>query len=191
MIYILRHGLDDENYIGGWSTGSLILEGQQQIHKIAEFIKEKNLKIEQIYSSDLIRAVETTTIVTEYIDKKVFFMKELREVNKGLLAGLKVSEANRLYPDYVDIQDIEIKHPLGESMVELYTRIEKLLQNFILKEDNCLIVTHRGVINMLYFILNKVELDMDKKKFGVTHASLHQLDPKTKTLIKIKDHKAL
>ncbi len=32
-------------------------------------------------------------------------------------------------------------------------------------EDGTLLVTHRGVINMIYLILNNIELDMDKKQF--------------------------
>ena len=27
MIYLMRHGQDDENYIGGWSDVSLLSEG--------------------------------------------------------------------------------------------------------------------------------------------------------------------
>ena len=34
-------------------------------------------------------------------------------------------------------------------------------------KDNSLIVTHRGVINMLYYYLNKDPLTMDKKKYNV------------------------
>ena len=32
MIYLMRHGQDDENYIGGWSDVSLIPEGIVQVN---------------------------------------------------------------------------------------------------------------------------------------------------------------
>ena len=38
MIYLVRHGLDDENYIGGWSDVDLIDEGIKQIESTREYI---------------------------------------------------------------------------------------------------------------------------------------------------------
>lgn len=60
-------------------------------------------------------------------------------------------------------------------MIDLYKRI-KLLLNEIKDWDNTLVITHRGVINMIYYILNEIELDMDKNKFNVTHASIHEVE---------------
>ena len=37
MIYLLRHGLDDENYIGGYSDVKLIPEGIEQVKKARDF----------------------------------------------------------------------------------------------------------------------------------------------------------
>ena len=60
-------------------------------------------------------------------------------------------------------------------MKDLYERIKKIDFN---KYDNSIIVTHRGVINMLYVLLNNDELTMDKEKYGVIHASIHKLENK-------------
>ncbi len=65
------------------------------------------------------------------------------------------------------------KYPEGESMIELYKRM-KLFLNTI-KKDNILLITHRGVINMFYYILNDIFVDMDKEKFGVEHGSIHEI----------------
>ena len=73
------------------------------------------------------------------------------------------------------------KYPNGESMLDLYIRMKIFLDNF--KDDNVLLVTHRGVINMFYYILNDVMIDMDKEKFGVVHGSIHEMD-KNKKLIR-------
>ena len=66
-------------------------------------------------------------------------------------------------------------------MLDLYKRIERLLP-WILKQDKTLIITHRGVINMLYYILKNIELDMNKTQFDVTYASVHELDPVKKII---------
>lgn len=42
---------------------------------------------------------------------------------------------------------------------------------------------------MYYYYLNGESLTNDKEKFGVTHASLHELDPKQKVIRKIFDPK--
>ena len=79
-----------------------------------------------------------------------------RELNKGKLNGMLVTKANKLYPEYEDLNDINLVYPNGESMITFYERIKGDVDK-ILALDNSLIVTHRGVINMLYFILNNME----------------------------------
>ena len=56
----------------------------------------------------------------------------------------------------------------------------------IIKLDNVLLITHRGNINMIYFILENRLPDMDKKQFGVEHASLHELDTNKMLIKKIR-----
>ena len=37
----------------------------------------------------------------------------------------------------------------------------------------------------IYFILNNLEVSLDKSKFGVVHASVHEYDPKLKLIKRI------
>ena len=57
MIYLSRHGLDDERYVGGYSDVSLTKEGIKQVKLIIPKLKELNIK--SIYTSDITRAIET------------------------------------------------------------------------------------------------------------------------------------
>ena len=41
MIYLMRHGQDDESYIGGWSDVSLIQKGVHEVNLTGEWIKDK------------------------------------------------------------------------------------------------------------------------------------------------------
>ena len=184
MIYLLRHGLDDENYIGGYSDIRLIDEGKRQVEAAIPILIEK-CKFDRIVSSDIERAKETANIVSERINVPVEYNQDLRELNKGLLNGMLKEKAKIIYPEYMNVNDINTRYPEGESMLDFYKRINESLDR-ILKLDNALLVTHRGVINMLYFILNNIPLDMDKEKFGVTHASLHEINPKQKTIRKVE-----
>ncbi|MDD2203389.1 MAG: histidine phosphatase family protein [Bacilli bacterium] len=186
MIYLLRHGLDDEEYIGGWSAGDLTEEGKKQVQQISKFIALNNLDIEQIYSSDIKRAVSSSEIIGQELKLKPIYVKELRELDKGDLTGLLIKDAKRMYHEYFDNLDIYTRYPNGECMLDLYKRVKHLFTG-LLEKDKTLIITHRGVINMVYFLLNDIPLDMNKERFGVTHASLHEIDPTNKLIRKLNN----
>ena len=59
MIYLLRHGLDDETKIGGYSNVSLTDEGIMKTIEARIFIVEY-LYFNKIISSDVIRSFHTS-----------------------------------------------------------------------------------------------------------------------------------
>lgn len=182
MIYLMRHGVDDESKIGGYSNESLIDKGIKQVIDAKNYI-DKNIDFKNIISSDIKRAYETAMLVNENNDKKIIQTSLLREQDKGLLNGVKKSSLDKdnYFLGNVSIYD---KYPLGESLLDLYDRISNLL--LTLNEwDNNLIVTHRGVINMIYYIYNDDQLDMNKNKYKVDYASIHRLDIKNKKIERI------
>lgn len=172
MIYLMRHGLDDEQFVGGWSDVGLVEEGKTQVEDSTKYLL--NLPIKCIVSSDVKRAIQTATIVNKKLNLDITYDSRLRELDKGLLTGVSTLEADRLFSKRKQLS-IYDKYPKGEAMIDLYKRI-KLLLNEIKDWDNTLVITHRGVINMIYYILNEIELDMDKNKFNVTHASIHEVE---------------
>ena len=185
MIYLVRHGLDDESYIGGYSEIDLIDIGRESIHNLGNWLKEQEFKLDRIYTSDVKRAVSTSNIINEYLQLPIIETSDLRELDKGLLNGMKKKKAVLTYPNFINVSDINVRYPNGESMLDLYNRIKKVLEG-IQKYDNSIIVTHRGVINMIYYILNNIPLDMDKEKFGATHGSIHELDIANKKIRKLR-----
>lgn len=185
MIYLMRHGQDDESYIGGWSDLSLIPEGILQVNESASWIRE-NLNIKYILCSDIKRAVETAEIVSDIVNVSYIETSELREQNKGLLNGV--------LRDYVSVNDnnllnnvgVDTFFPEGESLRDLYNRIKIYFEKIKEMEDDTLLITHRGVINMIYYFLNNKELDMDKKQFDVSVASVHELNLGKNTIRRIR-----
>ena len=77
-------------------------------------------------------------------------------------------------------------YPEGESLRMLYERMKDYINKIISLEDDTLLITHRGVINMIYYILNDIPLDFDKKRFGVETASVHELDVKNMSIRKVR-----
>lgn len=140
--------------------------------------------IEKIISSDIQRARETSIIVNEVLKKEIIYTPLLRELNKGKLNGVLLNDIPSDLEIYKSNVSVDTIYPDGESMWEFYNRIKLSLEK-ILSFDNSLIVTHRGVINMIYFILNNIELSNNKEMFNVAHASVHELDPVKLTIKRI------
>ena len=185
MIYLMRHGQDDENYIGGWSDVSLIPEGIVQVNENANWIKE-NLNIKFILCSDVKRAVQTATIVSDVLDMSFIETSELREQSKGLLNGVLRTEADKEYHELLNNVTVDTIYPEGESLRDLYNKMLVYIEKIKEMEDDTLLITHRGVINMIYYILYGKELDMNKKQFGVETASVHEFNVEENVIRRIR-----
>lgn len=185
MLYLIRHAKDDENYVGSWSNKEILEEEKENVKKQAKYIKE-NINISNIYSSDIKRAEQTAEIIADVLEKDVILDKNLREQNKGTLTGKLKKELPEEEREMLEKQQIDTVFPEGESLIDLYNRIKEYLKEINNYKDNSLIVTHRGVINMIYFYLNNIPLDMNKNKFNVDHLSIHELDSNKKMIRRIK-----
>lgn len=113
MIYILRHGLDDETRIGGFSIASLTEEGMDEVKRIIFFMKSRKISFQKLYTSDINRAKETANFIAKAYYAKVTEDVRLRELDKGLLTGLTVKEALKQYPDFINNVEIDKKYPNG------------------------------------------------------------------------------
>jgi len=184
MIYFIRHGLDDERFIGGWSNISLTPIGRRQVEETIEFLKNQKLEFNQIFSSDINRAIETAKMIQKEFNVPLLLDSRLREQNKGEFNGLLEKETKLKNSSFFLNINEETIYPNGESLLGFNQRIRINIPYF-LEKDNSLIITHRGVINAVYYMLEEKKIDMDKEQFGVSHASVHEYDLKTKTLRKI------
>lgn len=185
MIYLMRHGQDDENYIGGWSDVSLLSEGIVQVNESAKWIKD-NLDIKLILCSDVKRAVETAQIVSNVLDMSYIQTSELREQSKGKLNGMLRTEADKKYRELLSNVTVDTVYPEGESLRDLYNKMLIYIEKIREMEDDTLLITHRGVINMIYYILYGKSLDMDKKQFGVETASVHEFNVEENVIRRIR-----
>lgn len=185
MIYLMRHGQDDERFIGGWSDVELIEDGKVQVYDSASWLKE-NLNIKKVICSDVKRAIQTSQIVKDVINVNYQPTKDLREQSKGLLNGTKLTVAKEMYPEYFNNVNVDTIYPNGESLRDLYNRVKDKLDFYMQMDADTLLITHRGVINMLYYILNDLDLDMNKKRFNVDYASIHELDTDIQKIRRIR-----
>lgn len=185
MIYFLRHGLDDERYVGGWSDIDITDEGIEQIRLTIERMQKEKIMPKHIIASGVKRSVTTANILGQYYDLDVSLDYRFREQNKGELNGLLKGNMSKEEKEILHSNDINQPYPGGESLLDLYIRIKALIDDLKDIEEDTVIVTHRGVINMLYYILYQVPLDTDKEKFGVDYATLHVFNPEVMLIKKV------
>lgn len=184
-LIFVRHGKDPAEYRGGFSQIDLNDEGREQVNKLAEYIWEKRhfLNIAKIFSSDLPRALSTAEGIASKLSIPIVLEKRIREMDNGDLAGMLNSEAEKKYPGlYFNTLRMDEKYPNGESPIEFYKRIEKWFYEIIEEKKqngNILIVTHSGVINIIYHIIDRIEWSNKSKAYKVANCSIHILNVNT------------
>lgn len=182
-LFFVRHGKDDENFRGGWSNLGLVPEGVEQAKRLATLLKEKKEEygIKKILSSDLVRAKETAEILAEALKLPLQADERLREVDNGDLAGMPNEEALEKYPDlfWSTLKPDEC-YPNGESPMQFFSRIKEWFETFLKEckeaDGNVLVVTHGGVINVVYHLVGNMEWSNAKKSISVGNCSVHVLD---------------
>lgn len=177
MIYLMRHGADPVDRYGGWSEYGLTEVGRSQVNSAKHKLLGKG--ITGIYSSDLNRAKETAEIVADVLFLKITYLPQFREVNNGLLAGMKKVEAVEKYPGkYFRTLDWAETWPEGESPEQFFRRIKSAWYSFKKKvgSRNVLLVTHGGVINIILCLENGIFYTNKELHFKINDAEIIQID---------------
>ena len=185
-LIFVRHGKDDARYRGGWSTLDLIPEGVEQAKQLAKHLKDNNhtYQIAHIVSSDLTRTLTTANIISRELCLP--FQKEcqIRETNNGDLAGMLNDTALKQYPGlFFSSLEMDEAYPNGESPKDFYLRIKKWFSDFTSNycnvKGNILVVTHGGVINVVYHLVKEIEWTNKGRMFKVGNCSVHVLNMDT------------
>lgn len=185
-IIFVRHGKDDDKYRGGWSEIDLIPEGIEQAKQLANHLKENNQRyiIQRIITSDLQRTMTTASFISAELCLPIQQEVRLREMNNGELAGMLNEEALKRYPGlFFSSLKMDESYPNGESPYDFFMRIKSWFDEFIAKNRNTgvnvLIVTHGGVINIIYHLVNGIEWNNHSLLFRTSNCGVHILDVET------------
>lgn len=104
-------------------------------------------------------------------------------------------EVERLYPGiYYNTLNIDERYPRGESPIEFYNRIVNGFEKVIQKNSNkknIMIVTHSGVINIVYRYINNMQWSNKIKSIPIANASIYSLlIEKSKRVFELENFKA-
>lgn len=184
-VYLVRHGKDEDGFRGGWSQRGLIVEGYRQSEKLGRYLKENRdtYNIHRIVSSDLQRALDTAYEIANSLDLPINSSRIWRETNNGLIAGMPNEIVNERYPGlYFSSLRMDERYPGGESPIEFFTRIQETFEQLCEEQtgrnhsENVLIVTHGGVINVIYHLLKGLEWTNKNKSFPAANTSVHKVE---------------
>jgi broad specificity phosphatase PhoE len=151
-LFLVRHGQsagNAEGRFGGHSPTPLSDLGFEQARLTAEALARE--KITAIYSSDLLRAVQTAEPLSKLVGIPIVTSEAFRERNVGVLEGLTFDESKQEYPnDYYALVNRNIHHVItkGESYTNLLDRITVELRNLLRKHrgERIAVFTHTGAL---------------------------------------------
>jgi 2,3-bisphosphoglycerate-dependent phosphoglycerate mutase len=138
----------------GWLPGELSEQGLEQARELG--LRRANDQIAAVFSSDLSRAVQTTSIAFLGTAIPVLYDWRLRECDYGQLNGMPVAELQAGRRDYLDRP-----YPGGESWRQAVIRVGRFLGDLPLRWNGqrVLVIGHVATRWGLDHFLGGVPLD--------------------------------
>jgi broad specificity phosphatase PhoE len=170
-IYFVRHGESQANLLHEISNRGLrhglTREGREQAVALADRLR--NPGITHIFSSPLLRAIETTVILAYRLEIDYEVVDALREYDCGIAEGRSDAKAWQLWQALADAWVIDRRWEQriegGESFHDLRERfvpfIEGLVNRYGSTEAGIVCVSHGGVYRMMLpLVLENVDDEM-------------------------------
>lgn len=192
-IYFVRHceALGNLNRIFQGLTDLDITElGEKQLEKLTE--RFKNIHIDKIYTSPLIRAKKTALAIKGNRDIELEDFDGIIELDGGIVEGKPLEETLAALPD---LSDKWFNHPQdfdpegGEAMRDAYKRIEKVFFDLARKHKGQTIAcaSHGGIMRCLLCrtIYNDITRLNDTSWLDNTAVCLFEVDDEQNIEVKL------
>jgi 2,3-bisphosphoglycerate-dependent phosphoglycerate mutase len=184
----MRHGQAESNVnrilAGRHMESHLTEHGRKQVVDSAKQLM-KNIAIEKVYVSPVVRTVETAQIVCQVLGTDYVIEERLYETEMGRLVGMNYEEVTTKYGDvltrfYSDYDPVLESFGV-EAFASVKHRITSLLEDLLQKhkESNVLMVTHLDPIKAVLATL----LDLGPQtlqRWNIRNASLTILKHESK-----------
>ncbi len=157
-IIMIRHGETFDNVKKQYSSEDTRLtdKGREEIERTKLLLEE--FEYEKAYVSPLKRAKETQEILDI---KDAEEDNRLKEIDFGKFIGYDFNSLKEAYPKEMEywLEDYIHNPPLeGESIYNLYNRVENFLEEKILENKDILLICHDGVIkSALGWVFNRYD----------------------------------
>ena len=171
-LILLRHGQSKwnlENRFTGWKDIDLSDKGILEAKESGKLIKNKEIMIDCVYTSNLKRAINTAHYAMKEAGYKHLFKNDnlisishssINERDYGDLTGLNKNQTAEKYgKEQVQIwrRSFDVKPPGGESLSDVINRVKPYFKKIIYKEiennNNVLMSAHGNSLRALFFVL--------------------------------------
>ena len=173
-LYFVRHGESVADLLGEFSNSGfkhpLTDKGVEQAQAVARSLV--GLRTERVYSSPVMRAVQTAQIVAEALRAPVETTEALREWSVGIYEGTTDPlgwELHRQVQElWFDRQQYDSRMPGGESFVDIRNRFVPFVEGLIAEmghsKGNLVLVAHGGLyLAMLPVVLRNVDFTFARR----------------------------
>jgi broad specificity phosphatase PhoE len=182
-ILFARHGESQANLLHEISNRGLrhplTAEGRGQAHGLAKKLEEHS--IARIYSSPVLRAIETTVIVANQLSVEYEVTEALREYDLGALEG-KADERTweiwqQLFDDWTKHRHWQRRAPGGESLHDVKNRfvpfMDRMIREYRDTQANLLCIGHGGLYwIMLPLVFTNIDTEFILRHPNFPYASL-------------------
>ena len=192
-IYLIRHSapfVEIENYINNdnilWNefNKNMILSplGEENAKKLCNVNELKN--IDEIYSSNSSRAIETAKYLAETNNIKIKLDERINEREFG------VKYIKDLPVDFTKLsfEDKKFKIADGESLFEVDKRFSSFINDLLNGDNNKIVIVMHGIILLSYLKTICNHFEFDGRNFNISYNGKIILDgiPKNPSIYKIE-----
>jgi probable phosphoglycerate mutase len=155
IILLIRHGQNnwvDKKRLAGWTPGvHLNEEGHKQVELLAERLE--NLPINAVFSSPLVRCMETAQALAQPREMDVQIRESVGEVHYGRWEGKKIKKLAQKKRKWHAVQHYpsRFRFPGGESFLEVQSRAVSALETLSHQhaKEIIAVVSHADVIKLV------------------------------------------
>ncbi len=168
-LVLVRHGQsewNEKNLFTGWADVDLTERGIEEAHKAAQALKERGIRFDEAFTSDLVRAQHTLDIILEDLgqtDIPVTKDKALNERDYGNLVGMNKDEARQRWGEeqvHIWRRSYDVRPPGGESLKDTAERAVPYFEKHILPRvqagENVLVSAHGNSLRAIIMWLEKL-----------------------------------
>lgn len=155
---LVRHGQTDWNLLGKWqgqspSAPGLNETGMSQALALRDELKDEHF--DAIYSSDLLRSIQTVELLAKTLGIAITPEPRLREINLGVWEGMMAEDIKAKYPAELEARAKDPFHtraPKGESPSDVTQRVLAAVNDITRHHPNgsVLIVSHGLPLSVIY-----------------------------------------
>lgn len=190
-IFIVRHGQNVDNannILNGRRDLPLTELGRKQARELGDKMAKLKLNFDVVYSSPLIRAFETATILSEILGntEKPVVVPDLIERDFGIMTGQPISQIVPMCGTDILVTDsitYFLKPEGAETFPHLMRRADKVLREIRdrQKAGKALIVTHGDLGKMIYAVARNLHWKTVLREFHFGNGDLIDINPNNST----------